>query len=66
MTPATVEQLRDAYERSAWRGRVPFYAACTRPSTRAVLELGAALARRPRRPDPKQRQANDLPEEETA
>jgi hypothetical protein len=61
-TSATVEQLRIAFERSSWRGRITFYDACTQRWSRTVLELGAAMVRKPtRRPvDFKRLQAGDI------
>jgi hypothetical protein len=44
---ATVEELRAAFERSTWRGRMNFYQACTARWSRTVLELGAAMVRKP-------------------
>lgn len=45
---ATVEELRAAYDRVYKNKGISFYEACTHPMYRATLELGAAIARRPR------------------
>jgi hypothetical protein len=50
LPPVTVEQMREAYEASAWRGRVPFGQAITRPVIAQALKLGARLLALPPRP----------------
>jgi hypothetical protein len=44
-TKATLEELRDAFERSTLGRTMLFYDACTDPLTRQVLELGISILR---------------------
>lgn len=45
--PSTVEELRAAYEASTFSRTMSFEVACASPWTRAALELGARILRRP-------------------
>lgn len=59
----TIEDLRRAYELSAWRGAVPFGVALAHPLISRALKLGAALITQPPRPDPKRLAAGDIDKE---
>ena len=46
--PATVEELRAAFEASTFGRSMSFYESCTRPWSRRALELGVLILRAPK------------------